>query len=117
MSMSDTEINEAIAQVCGWTNIMICPGFACPDQSKFPIGIKDGKSQPIPEYATDLNAMHEAEMRLLELCKATPNLICDYADTHLMDVTKTQVICFLLVAATARQRAEAFLRTLNLWKD
>ena len=60
----------------------------------------------IPDYLNDLNAMHKAEKQL------------EAEDNHAYGC-----YCFELyekygntVSLTAAQRAEAFLKTLNLWK-
>ena len=52
------------------------------------------------DYTSDLNAMHEAEKVL------SNNQWLDYVGALNQNV-----------AATAAQRAEAFLKTLNLWTD
>lgn len=70
-------------------------------------------SQILPDYLADLNAMHEAEKVL------TGREIIDYVD----ELYKASAWpngtdhCFDHVCATAAQRCEAFLRTLDLWKD
>lgn len=76
--MTDTEINTAIAEACGWTDT--------------------------PDAVNDLNAMHEAEkvMSEGELWSMA------YALPHVSPLN---------FRATARQRAEAFLRTLGKWKE
>lgn len=58
----------------------------------------------VPKYTTDLNAMHQAEKVL------TAEQWHEY--DRLMPLRDPQKI-----HATAAQRAEAFLRTLNLWRD
>ena len=65
----------------------------------------------LPDYLNDLNAMHEAEK---VLTYEQVNLFV----THLRGFTpaKNWEGCWGL-HATAAQRAEAFLRTLNLWDD
>jgi hypothetical protein len=95
-----------IAEACGW-EILNTPtlygDFACyakdPSGQEFP---------GIPDYLTDLNAMHEAEKVLL-------------ADVRHLEPYK-KYLAYLTCAAgepvyhaTAAQRAEAFLRALNLW--
>jgi len=75
-----------------------------------------GKVEPyctsIPDYLNDLNAMHEAEKVLTDddenerYCQALHD-VCG------ADQFPSRVVIF----ATAAQRAEAFLRTLNLWVD
>jgi hypothetical protein len=73
----------------------------------------------LPDYLNDLNAMHEAWKTLtvkqnyvyaVKLGEITLDYSCgDFRDNLYM--------LALLAHATAAQRAEAFLRTLNLWQD
>ena len=66
----------------------------------------------IPDYLNDLNAMHEAEKILGD-------------NIHLYTIELIRVLgwntrkypTFILIHATAAQRAEAFLRAKGLWKD
>jgi hypothetical protein len=69
-------------------------------------GIVFGTSGSLPDYLNDLNAMHEAEKFLNDMDEITylaklhnGNRYCSWEGT----------------CATAAQRAEAFLKTLNLW--
>ena len=78
-------------------------------------GIVFGTSAIVPDYLNDLNAMHEAEKVLTEdqwgpYCIMLNQLACriQCKNTH---------TCGYTLAATAAQRAEAFLRTLNLWEE
>jgi hypothetical protein len=59
----------------------------------------------VPDYCNDLNAMHEAEQVLTNIQRERyrTELVYRYAGGDIF--------------ATAAQRAEAFLRTLNLWKE
>ena len=59
-----------------------------------------------PDYLNDLNAMHEAE-------KVLTSPQWDKYTVALLFATEHRMFC----AATAAQRAEAFLKTLNLWTD
>jgi hypothetical protein len=91
--MSEQEINEAIAKACGRQRN--------PDGGWYPDnGLRVG-TQAIPDYCGDLNAMHEAE--------------------NVLDETQAKCYEAMLVEygfhATARQRAEAFLRTLGKWEE
>lgn len=116
--MTDIEINIAIAKACGIRcgvnphygralRLVVRPGETVP---KF--------GPPIPDYVHDLNAMHEAEKVLLTTERydyykwAIAKVV--YPEVIDLDISmlSTEVVC-----ATARQRAEAFLRTLNLWKE
>ncbi len=70
-------------------------------------GIVFGTSGSLPDYPNDLNAMHEAE-KLLDTT-TDQNTTGSYA---------AYVQCLAWdggYSATAAQRAEAFLRALNLW--
>lgn len=104
----------AIAEVCGW--IYITPSLLCgyaPWRKQYePKDIPTDGSLPIdnlPDYLYDLNAMHEAE-KFLPCGRWTR--YCQY----LAELGRGSVR-FVSVHATADQRAEAFLKTLNLWKE
>lgn len=63
----------------------------------------------VKRYTNCLNAMHEAEAWL-----PSPLEVLEYQDhLHRVTASKGNPVWF----ATAAQRAEAFLRTLNLWRD
>jgi hypothetical protein len=106
--VSDDEIRTEIAEACGVT-LSVCD---------FP--------QPIPDYLNDINAMHEAEKVLLTdsekieaYCSALLHTKIDVIEdgtpykTDLFD----EYGWFGCVHATARQRAEAFLRTVGKWEE
>ena len=70
---------------------------------------EEGWLEPIPNYLNDLNAMHEAE--------STLNLNqWDAYESHLKSIT-AQAGIYSPIRAAAAQRAEAFLKTLNLWTE
>lgn len=106
--MTDTEINIAIAEACGWKHhkksIVLSGGW--PIEESWWTN-RDGISEPLPSYTTDLNAMHEAEK-----CAVLRDKLFDYC-TSLHTITGGE----LFFHATARQRAEAFLRTIGKWKE
>jgi hypothetical protein len=88
-----------IAEACGWKT-----------------GYRDPEAwHPLPDYLNDLNAMHEAEKVLGE------KRIRSYAFTlaQVLDTSPTVDLDdqFLNIHATARQRAEAFLRTIGKWEE
>jgi hypothetical protein len=95
--MTKEEINIAIAEACGWTDTKIVN-----DGGKLMYGQTE-----VPDYCKDLNAMHEAE-KVFDTA-----LYCRYIN-ELCDLTiKGNNSMYM---ATARQRAEAFLRTINKWE-
>ena len=87
----------------------------------------------IPDYLSDLNAMHEAEKVLVtvgEWISYMENLSC-VATIPTNGCSAWELVCKMshsehkgvlyglagFVHATAAQRSEAFLRALNLWTD
>ncbi len=116
--MTDNEIRIAIAEKCGWeraTNAYDMDG---------PMFWKDGilfKSSGLPDYPNDLNAMHEAEKVFTNLYAQQYSLFLHKLVMGTMDNFDIEGNCNLecvsrVVRATARQRAEAFLRAFNLFK-
>ena len=80
----------------------------------------------IPDYLNDLNAMHEAEKVLTTRAQISQYVwelerLTNWKADYIVGSDGKQYLCpasyFCCVNATATQRAEAFLRTLNLWKD
>jgi len=95
--MDQSEKRIAIAEAC---NVAI-----------FKVKPSKRDLKQLPDYLNDLNAMHEAEKVLRKPMKPSDtdtiigDRMHDYAE-HLG----------YAIDATAAQRAEAFLKTLNLWK-
>jgi len=106
--MTNEQINVAIAEACGWADItrITSNGWL----HKKLVGTHKGMPvtfdvhTPIPDYCNDLNAMHQAEETLPdgELWTMKYNLPSQGG---------------LEFRSTARQRAEAFLRTLGKWEE
>jgi hypothetical protein len=94
--MSDEEINETIAAAIGLVSFDQWGGLYKTDA---------GYVRTCPSYCSDLNAMHEAEKMLLDTE--------DWVGYH----DELRDMIFPVWHATARQRAEAFLRTINKWKE
>lgn len=114
--MSPEAQRLAIAEACGWrleydTTQLKAIWIVSP-KSGYHYAVDD---EFIPDYLKDLNAMHEAEKTL------TVNQWTDYLDAldkicvpvHICPTTHAMSV----YCATAQQRAEAFLRTLNLWTE
>jgi hypothetical protein len=93
----------AIAEACGWTNI----GWNGVYKDWLGSRPNEGRdTYPIPDYLNDLNAMAAAESIIIKAGAQTIRLYEDALQKFVANI----------VFATAAQRAEAFLRTLNLWK-
>jgi len=102
--MTDQEINIAIAEAC--------PEVAEIDKDNGGAFWKRPDSYVRFNPANDLNAMHEAEKTL------TPDQKDEYA-RRLCDINccMEMSIEWDCASATARQRAEAFLKTIGKWKE
>lgn len=94
-----------IAEAVGWKKLK---GFS---DSGWPLLLtppekpnKEGYLEAIPDYLNDLSAVHEIEKLLTEE---------EAYETELIRVCQATPIWH----ATAAQRAEAFLKTLNLWEE
>ena len=97
----------AIAEACGWKHILKDPVLF---RGTPPWSDNDGLHE-IPDYLSDLNAMHEAEKVLdsadwIRYHRKLRSIIMESGRAQSQEVS-----------ATAAQRAEAFLRTLNLWSE
>jgi len=117
----------AIAEACGWDCDPVearqwgSRGQWCkaPAGFRYTYPHKEGgllsKNSFLPDYLNDLNAMHEAESTL---ANTTQQAIYDdkmFRVVH--EQTKPNgVSTFDKIHSTAAQRAEAFLKTLDLWE-
>lgn len=92
-----------IAEACGWTDAPII---------KHPLTgeLYYGQS-PVPDYLNDLNWMHEVEKVLTR--DQWTHYIAELGGTNY----SWRECCLRCAHATAAQRAEAFLRTLNRWSE
>jgi hypothetical protein len=104
--MTDEEINKAIAIYLGWQGVVSDPITGV---MGLPPSINDGDHLHIRTamWTKDLNAMHEAEKVL------APQETDKYVTTLCLEVQPEPS----LHNATARQRAEAFLRALGKWEE
>jgi hypothetical protein len=115
--MTPEQQRIAIAEACGWRiKRRDITGFNVwePD-AKLPAQLCNNLENKIPNYLYDLNAMHEAEKMLddeqdLDYSESLELVIgARWSANNSCDMQRFR-------SATAAQRAEAFLKTLNLWK-
>ena len=106
MNADDQRI--AIATVCGWTEIEPCTCHNGQFRGFQPT--PGAHKKHTPDYLNDLNAMHEAEKMLQQHMEKWWNYVSQLAVVNSTLGTGGEA------HATAAQRAEAFLKTLNLWK-
>jgi hypothetical protein len=116
--MSEEQINIAIAEALGHKDIAlraIAEGTGM-DSEVLCSGTLGRGGYAIPNYCNDLNAMHGAE-ETLDLQKAgvfaEQLRVTVYRTTRLTHVDSGS---FAHVHTTARQRAEAFLKTIGKWE-
>ena len=115
--MSEDEINRAIAEHLGWSYGPIHIGDGLDVDECSHAWWRNGKAwvEGPPNYCGDLNAMHEAEKVLLADADTgyeydmELNGVCECWEDGVMNYMK-------LWHATARQRAEAFLRVVGKWR-
>jgi len=111
--MTPEEQRIAIAEACGWK----CNGH--PDQLAATVGwefayqfvltpeAKLVTHNSIPDYLNDLNAMHEAEKVLTS----------EHVTSYVYSLESMNERWSTPAFATASQRAEAFLRTIDKWEE
>jgi hypothetical protein len=121
--LSDDDLRVKVAESIGWTDILTIPTEACGNQycGRNPKYING----QIPDYSSDLNAMHEAEndpklsrerdiwsKNLREILSREVGIPCEihYTETGPGD---TDDLVYDLLRMTARQRAEAFLAVMQ----
>jgi hypothetical protein len=107
--MNKEEQRIAIAEACGWKDCHESENWAATIGTLHEVN--GNQYALLADYLNDLNAMHEAEKILTE------NQL-DYYAEWLKDGNSSGGFPSQLCHwhATAAQRAEAFLKTLNLWK-
>lgn len=114
--MKEEEINKSIAEMCGWTECRLVTKVVLSTvREPVAYGIPPNGTYEIAclNYCSDLNAMHEAEavLKVVDTHEYT-NLLYDLA-CAMQDQTGK----WMPYSPTARQRAEAFLRTLGKWEE
>ena len=136
--MKDTEINEAIADHVGWKWYAVEKGgwfyregghgytYRINEAGKYTK--EDAEKQlcygepmsvvqiPVPDYVNDLNAMAEAEQFLDSTNGGItdPNCLRYAYSSEVYRIVPDTIQPF---RASARHRAEAFLRTVGKWKE
>lgn len=115
--MTPEQQRIAIAKACGWTdfdNLLAdkIGGMRGWQGRKWHMSKKsDDCWYPLPDYLNDLNAMHEAEGVLTISQRNRYGAIL-----HTGFNPEGMHQCYYALSATAAQRAEAFLRTIEKWK-
>ena len=96
--MTNEQINIAITEACG---------IISKDQWGSLYRTLHGIVRNCPDYCNDLNAMHEAE-------KVLKNQFATIEEAYWRTLNQVKPHP---IYATARQRAEAFLRALGKWEE
>ena len=118
--MNEIEQIIAIAKACGWeiqmTGFKVWQHWHVKHPDKCPSWRSAGPY--LPDYLNDLNAMHEAEMILYKNSKLPKKYTqqLKFAICREAGCKKAHMDFDMCITATAKQRAEAFLRTLKLWE-
>lgn len=115
--MTDEEINIAIAEACEEINIPTAEAFwQKPDKRGLGWLSQHEYYEPSPDYCNDLNAMHEAEEKLVF---SERKLFRYWLQKVKSSALGNDVMIAIdeCVHSTARERAEAYLRTLGQWEE
>ncbi len=132
--MKPEEQTIAIAESVGWkwiqTNFEAKSGFIGTDSPHSGNIPYQGRNYPsnahlptygkaIPDYLNDLNAMHDAMAyldpeQMTQFASELSALVLENPHKYWWDLSSHEV--GHVANATAKQRAEAFLKTLGLWK-
>ena len=108
--MTNQQMNVAIAEACGWTDIHDSGPWHNHKLWGYPPELQGQGGNAykyMPDYCTDLNAMHEAEKTLTD----------DQREVFYPRNLGAWQRPFNVIYATARHRAEAFLYTLGKWEE
>jgi hypothetical protein len=112
--MTNRAINKAIAEHLGWKELdfHLDGKRILGDRPTFSNGkiVSYTVDQYVPDYCNDLNAMAEAENTLNDDQQYEYAYVLD-------DLIKNRSCEFNLIHASARMRAEAFVRTIGKWKE
>jgi len=111
--MTPEQQRIAIAEACGWTldlkSAIRVDGYRIEKWGKHP-------HEALPDYLNDLNAMHEAEKVLTEDQLSDYGAFLKGKDNETVSLYTPEHREIAKVAmASAAQRAEAFLRTIDKW--
>ena len=114
-TMNTEQQRIAIAEACGYINVRMW-GESCIASMGMNAEGKYWGSLGVPDYLNDLNAMHEVEKTMLNDSLALINYARElrYLVNSEGFAKNERFICGNW-HATAAQRAEAFLRTINKW--
>jgi len=110
--MTNRKINIAIAMLRGWRFVEDDPDYEpyWEDSNGIKMAVNFIEYR-VPNCAECLNAMHEAEKTL------NPIKAAEYARMLTSIAWQSEQPVFAPMTATARQRAEAFLKTLGKWEE
>ncbi len=112
--MTNEELNVEIAEFRGWKR-EFNGDHEDPEWYWIPPNNPDGNGTP-PDYCNDLNLMHETEnsmsTRLNEKYEYWLRTVCHFPDRESATGKNHH-----FYRATAKQRVEAFVRTIDKWKE
>ena len=112
--MTEQQQRIAIAEFCGWDVVFDTLCNITPDHNGEPV---IEPIAPLPNYTSDLNAMHESEKLLdLQSCGEYARRLREIVEmkTNLPWVDDGS---FAHIHASSDQRAEALLRTIGKWEE
>jgi hypothetical protein len=109
--MTPDQQRIAIAEACGWKrHSELTDAWCTPQQNDCPL-VSD--LVELPDYLTDLNAMHEARKVLTHDQQVEYSVQLGRLVTSHLPASRSAWMDYYIANATAAQHAQAFLRTLN----
>jgi len=117
--MNPEQQRIAIAEACGHGKSIDIRAELQAHSEAESFAIYNDRRKPeciIPDYLNDLNAMHEAEEKLSLGAVEDFSIYCSWLKKVVQAKEAIPYDCWI-TKATAAQRAEAFLKALNLWEN
>jgi hypothetical protein len=107
----------ALAKLCGWTFVEMVRLYG---EDVYLGRDPHGEfAHQLPDYLNDLNVMHETEKLFLHFVEQM-NTYSEFLRMIVEEETTLNTLdhpSFILLHATAAQRAKAFLQTFDQWRD
>lgn len=115
--MTSTEINRAIAEACGWKEIRMFKGGAALGGDRLMGCLTAGNLQDVPNCVGSLDSCQQFEERFHSRYDEQQLYVMRLRDVVSRVKHSGETIDFAMLNARPDQRCEAFLKSMDLWKD
>lgn len=128
--MSPEKQRIAIAEACGWKHVQgeeptyggkfMQSVWISPSRKRHGTNWRKKDALGLPDYLSDLNAIHEAKLECLNSPNLQDSFACSLAaimDGRSIDYGTCQIHCSTAILfATAAQQSKALLRAIGKWE-